>query len=59
VVAGGEVAGTWRARQKRTVLEITVEPFRPPAGADCPALDEEAGRIGRTREAARVRMQVR
>ncbi|WP_366889129.1 crosslink repair DNA glycosylase YcaQ family protein [Pseudonocardia sp.] len=59
VVAGGEVAGTWPTRQKGSALEITVEPFRPLAAADRPALDEEAGRIGRTRGAVRVRMQVR
>jgi hypothetical protein len=59
VVAGGEVAGTWPTRQKGSALEITVEPFRPLAAADRPALDEEAGRLGRTRGAVRVRMQVR
>ena len=52
VVAGGEVAGTWPTRQKGSALEITVEPFRPLAAADRPALDERkpgvsAGRAGR------------
>ncbi|MEN3302950.1 MAG: hypothetical protein V7633_5008 [Pseudonocardia sp.] len=47
VVAGGEAAGTRRARQQGTAPEITVEPFRPLVAADRPALDEETGRAGR------------
>ncbi|WP_111765181.1 DNA glycosylase AlkZ-like family protein [Nakamurella deserti] len=49
VLAGGEVAGTWRPKTQGRTLTLTVTPFRPLTAGQRRALDAEADRVRRVR----------
>jgi hypothetical protein len=56
VLVDGEIVGTWRARTKRSLLEVTVEPFGRLSQSTREAIEAEAERLApfRDREAVEV-----
>ena len=56
VLVDGEIVGTWRARTKRTLLAVTVEPFGRLSRTARDAIEAEAERLAPFRECETVQV---